>query len=183
MNKFSFLLTFISLFVAIGISDLLLSFHKLLRIRTQIKWYWLLMIWAFIILLLVLNLWFGIYHYFQLDLINTSGGFFIFLLPIIFLLLTSFAILPDKPVPGLNLKDWYFKQKNYIFTLLLLNLVSFSVIKVIQSGFQTLVPLSVIIALISVLIFTKKQWIHVVVSLLFLTLICIMMLTQEMLLK
>ena len=138
------------------------------------------MLWAFIILLLVINMWFGIYHYFNLELINTSGGFFIFLLPIIFLLLTSFAVLPDKPIPNLNLRDWYFNQKTYIFTLLLLNFTSFAVVKVFKSGFQVLIPLSVIIALLIALISTKKQWVHITITIIFLILSVFMMITQKM---
>ena len=183
MNKFSFLITFISLFVALGISDLLISLHKLLRIRKQVKWYWLLMLWAFIILLFVINMWFGIYHYFNIELINTSGGFFVFLLPIIFLLLASFAVLPDKPQPNINLREWYFNQKSYIFTLLLLNFISFAIVKVIRNGFQVLLPLSVIITLLITLIFTKKQWVHITITIIFLILTVFMMITQEMYLK
>ncbi len=183
MNKFSFLITFISLFVALGISDLLISLHKLLRIRKQVKWYWLLMLWAFIILLLVINMWFGIYHYFNMELINTSGGFFVFLLPIIFLLLASFAVLPDRPETNINLRDWYFNQKSYIFTLLLLNFISFAVVKVIRNGFQVLIPLSVIITFLIALIFTKKQWVHITITIIFLILSVFMMITQEMYLK
>ena len=183
MNKFSFFITFISLFVAIGISDLLLSLHKLIRIRKEIKWYWLLMLWALIILLLVMNMWFGIYHYFDMALVNTSGGFFIFILPIIFLLLASFAILPDKPKPGIDLKDWYFNQKTYIFSLLLLNFISFSVVKALQIGIQALVPLSIVTGLMAALIFTKKQWIHVTIAIMFLVFTILLMINQKMYLQ
>ena len=178
MTKISLFFTFISLLVAIGISEIILSLHRLLRIRKLLKWYWILIVWVMIILLLIVNVWFGIFHYFHLPITNTSLGFVMMVIPLFFLLLASLAVLPDKPEAGLNLKQWYYEQKNYVFTVLLLTVLSFSILKAMQIGFQALIPLSGFMVLLLTLVLSNREWVHSTITILFLCLILFIMMGQ-----
>ena len=46
MSKIEYLLTFISIIIALGVSELLFSLHKLLKIRNGVKWHWIPLAWS-----------------------------------------------------------------------------------------------------------------------------------------
>ena len=173
MTKLEYLLTFISILIALGVSDIFVSLHKLLRVRNDIRWHWIPLTWAFIIFLSAINIWFAIHFYLDGVLSNTAGGFILLIAPIICILLLSMAVLPENPLEdGKNLLGWYFKQKNYIFSLFLLNWLSFVAVRLVQQ-YDAAVPLvwgqiSLIIpALIFVvLISNRKYWIHAILTIL-----------------
>ena len=175
MSKIEYLLTFISIIIALGVSDLLFSLHKLLKIRNEVKWHWIPLAWALCLFLAIINLWFGVHYYLDDKLSETAGGFVLLLLPIIFLLMLSMAILPDDPdKDGKNLLDWYFKNKNYIFSLFILNVASFLFVRIFEQYQLTgtfdsqrlflLVPTSIYV----ILILTRNIWVHSIFTALYL---------------
>ena len=187
MSKTEYLLTFISIIIALGVSDLLFSLHKLLRIRSEVKWHWIPLAWTLILFLAIINIWFGIHHYLDDRLSETAGGFVILLLPVIFVLMLSMAILPDDPSKdGKNLLDWYFRNKNYIFTLFILNIVTFLFIRIFEQYHLTgtfnsqrlmlLMPTLIYVILIS----TRKVWVHSIFTGIHLALFVFVVMNQRM---
>lgn len=163
-------MTFVSLLFAIGLSDVFVSLHKLVRIRKRITWWWVPIAWAVIISIWFIGLWFFIFSHVDSNLTNSFAGFLVFILPIIFMLLNCFAVLPDHPEPGLNLKEWYYEQKKYIFSLFLGLLLSQGFIIVIQLEApsilklifrEEILPLIVSIILVIVLILSNRKWVQI----------------------
>jgi len=173
MDIYTYLYTFISLSITIGVGGLLTHIHKLLRIRNNVTWHWLPLIWALIVFLILFHVWFGLYdHLLYNNLTKTGGGVILLFLPIFFVLLLSKAVLPDNPPEeGINLKEWYFGQKNYMTILLILNWISFSFVKYFENfdtSTQFSTPIFILLAitliLYLVLFLTKKVWIHTFVA-------------------
>lgn len=171
MTKLEYLLTFISIIIALGISDLFVSLHKLLRVRKDIQWHWVPLTWAFIIFLAAINIWFAIHFYLDDVLSNTAVGFVLLITPIVCILMLSMAVLPDKPLEdGKDLLKWYFNQKNYIFSLFLLNWLSFASVKLIEQYYAAvpfkwgqlslIAPALIFITLLS----NRKYWIHAILT-------------------
>lgn len=186
MDISAYLYTFISLSITIGVGGLLNHIHKLLRIRNNVNWHWLPLLWALVVFLTLFHIWFGLYDHLNNKLTETGGGVIIFLLPVIFILLLSKVVLPDNPSKeGVNLKEWYFKQKNYMTILLILNLISFSFVKYFEK-FDSLTPvdefnyilITITLGLYLILFFTKRIWIHTIVAT-FILLIAVFLLVEQ----
>ena len=171
MSKLEYLLTFLSIIIALGVTDILISLHRMLKIRDQIHWHWIPLAWAAILLMAILNIWFAIHFYLDDRLSETAGGFVFILLPVIFILLLCMAIFPDQPEKEeKDLLKWYFKNKNYIFILFILNWVSFNFMKTFQQIHEAvpfkpeqltmLIPIVFYVILIS----TRKVWIHSLIT-------------------
>jgi len=187
MSKIEYLLTFISIIIALGVSDLLFSLHKLLRIRSEVKWHWIPLAWALCLFLAIINIWFGIHYYLDDKLSETAGGFILLILPVIFILMLSMAILPDNPgKDGKNLLEWYFKNKSYIFSLFILNVVSFLFIRIFEQFHLTgtfnsqrltlLIPTLIYACLIS----TRNIWVHSILTVLHLAMFTFIVINQRM---
>jgi len=172
MDIYTYLYTFISLSITIGVGGLLNHIHKLLRIRNNVTWHWLPLIWALIVFLILFHVWFSLYDHLNNNLTQTGGGVILLFLPVIFVLLLSKAVLPDEPSKeGINLKEWYFKQKNYMTILLILNWISFSFVKYFEKSDTSIllnksifIFLTITLILYVILFFTKKVWIHTIVA-------------------
>jgi len=171
VTKLEYLLTFISILIALGVSDIFVSLHRLLRVRKDIRWHWIPLTWAFTIFLSAINIWFAIHFYLDGVLSNTAGGFILLIMPIICVLLLSMAVLPDKPLEdGESLLNWYFDQKNYIFSLFLLNWLSFVVVKLVQQYdagvplFWGQISIAIPALIFVVLISNRNYWIHAILT-------------------
>jgi hypothetical protein len=164
------IIIFFSLLAGLGVSDLITSLHRLLRIRDQIKWHWLPLIYIFVAFQGLLILAKFVFDSQDSTTILTSIGFLFWLLPIIMIQFIMLAVLPDEePQKGFNLLEWYFEQRKYFFSLLIL-FVLFLVLNRVIFGFESefaLAPAVLIIPFL-ILIFTKKYWIHSSLSVLML---------------
>lgn len=158
------LITFIAILAGLGLTDLIHSLHRLLRKRKEIKWHWIPIVHTFISFQTMIILWYDIKFELNSPLINTSLGFFLWLIPIILLLLIMLTVLPDKePKPGFNLLEWYFDQRQYYFVLGTLFGISIGINRYIafdSKSFVYVVLPFVYSALISTLIFTKNYYIN-----------------------
>jgi hypothetical protein len=171
MSKLEYLLTFLSIIIALGVSDILISLHRMLKIRDQIRWHWIPLAWAAILMMAILNIWFAIHFYLDDKLSETAAGFIFILLPIIFVLLLCMAIFPDHPdKEEKDLLKWYFNNKNYIFVLFVLNWISFNFIKVFQQLHDSVpfkpqqLTLLIPVVLYAILISSRKVWIHSILT-------------------
>ncbi|TNJ42870.1 hypothetical protein KFZ70_16445 [Tamlana fucoidanivorans] len=158
------LITFIAILAGLGLTDLIHSFHRLLRKRHTISWHWLPLAHTFMSFQAMIIIWYNIQAELNSPLIATSLGFFIWLVPIILILLVMLTVLPDRePDDGFNLLEWYFGQRKYYFTLLTLFVFSYTLNRFImyEHKYAWMLPLILSVFYI-ILIFTKKYWVHVV---------------------
>ena len=172
MSREALLMTLISFLIAIGLSEIFSSLHRLLRIRRKITWSWLPMAWALIFFLDLIRAWFITYGFIDNEINHSLIGFISYIIPTILLLLISFAVLPDSPSEGLNLKDWYAEQKGYFLGLYV---VFFLITPVFNLQFfdgeltavviiQNMIPGVILAGLMCLAIFSKRHWVNALVA-------------------
>ena len=148
----------------LGVSDLILSLHRLLRVRQQIKWHWIPVSQAIISFQVMIIFWYNISSELNSPLINTSLGFLFWLLPLICVLLIMLAVLPDKtPDENFKLYDWYIKNRKYYYTLFILLIVTTIINRLFlyetKDGWY--IPVILLTVFVALLI-SKKTWVHAV---------------------
>jgi len=162
------LLLFFSIIAGLGLADLITSLHRLLRARTLIKWHWIPIVHAFAAFQTMINIWYNVQIDLASPLVATSMGFFIWLIPIILLLLVMLAVLPDhQPSAPFDIYSWYIEHRKYYYTLLTLFIISISINRSLLEEAQSYwyLPLILVVPL-AMLIFTKKFWLHAMVTIL-----------------
>lgn len=169
------LLLFFSILAGLGLSDLITSLHRLLRARKLVKWHWIPMVYAYAVFQTMINIWYGIRVDLASPLVSTSLGFFLWLIPIILLLLIMLAVLPDHhPDKRLDIYAWYIEHRKYFFTLLALLTVSITINRSLLEEGQSFWYLPLVMTLpFGILIFTKKRWVHTLVAILILVFLII----------
>ncbi|MDH3699602.1 MAG: hypothetical protein OEQ81_13130 [Flavobacteriaceae bacterium] len=162
------LLLFFSIIAGLGLADLITSLHRLLRARKLIKWHWIPMVHAFAAFQGMINIWYNVSIDLSSPLVTTSLGFFIWLIPIILLLLIMLAVLPDhQPNEPFDIYSWYIEHRKYYYTLLTLFILSISINRSLIEEAQSYWYLPLILVIpFAILIFTKKFWLHALVTVL-----------------
>jgi hypothetical protein len=188
MTKSELILIFVSILTALGVSDLLVSTHKLFRIRKLVKWHWIPLSWAFIAFMSIVSMWFGIQYRLNDYLLNTAAGFLLLLAPILFMLLMSMAVLPDNPKKdGYNLLEWYFNNKNYFFLMLCLSYSTLFLIRIIDliQKNNSISPFIIFLFGIPIitsiiLLFSKKNEVHKLFTILFTIIMILSLIIQRL---
>jgi hypothetical protein len=115
---FSYLGAFVTIVLALGLSDLLISLHRLLRHASKVKWAMLPLACALFVLLSLLSEFFSIWSLTMVSRV-TFGGLILHLLPTFFIFLAASTVLPDDIDPdGVDLDSFYFSQRRYIYITL-----------------------------------------------------------------
>ena len=95
-------LTLISIVAGLGLTELLLAFYQLVRARRRVAWDALPLLWALLILVAVVNYWWGIRPILTQASDWSTGAFMVAMISPIFLYLACAAALPrvagDGPV-------------------------------------------------------------------------------------
>ena len=117
-DEFNYLITFISVLVGLGMTNLLHSLHLILKARKLITWNWVPLAWAFIAFESLIIMWFNLKIELTSFYSESVLGLLLFLAPTVCHLLFVMAVLPDEtPQEKLDLKSWYFDQTKYLFSL------------------------------------------------------------------
>ena len=118
MSVSEYVSVFVSIIVGLAVADLLISFHRLLRVGRHVQWYWLVPALATYMLLVIVAFWWGSYIWLLHLQSLTMGEFLPTLLAAITIFLLTAAILPDEvPEGGLDLKAWYLQNFRQIWIL------------------------------------------------------------------
>ena len=126
MTPFEYSLVLVSIFIGLAITDMLVSLHRILRSRTKIHWHWLPLVAALLVLLTLLQFWWGFYQLGRIDVWNQYGAFLLLLLQLILMFLLACAALPDHERDRLDLAKYYEHNRQYFWTLF--SLVAFTAI-------------------------------------------------------
>ena len=124
MTIAEFILAFASIIVGLGVSDLLLSFHRLLRAAPRVKWDWLTLAFATLMILFSTTFWWLSWFWYH-DVTLTDLADF---LPRLLFLCLSFlllaAALPDEvPVEGIDLRQFYWESQAHRWSMMALLLI------------------------------------------------------------
>jgi hypothetical protein len=119
-DLFAYLAAFVTIVLAIALSDLMMSTHRLLRARARVRWSALPLLMASFVYFMILSEFFGLWSELQvrsfayIDLVGEM------IVPSLISLL-AFAVLPDDvPGKGLDLRAFYFAERRYLVVLLAL---------------------------------------------------------------
>lgn len=172
MTVAEYVAAFASIILALAVTELATSMHRLLRARKRIHWSWLPLAAALLILLGTVQFWWIFFDVWRARSSFTLGGFLPDFLTLLLLFFIAAAALPDEvPAEGMDLDAYYFDNRTYFWSLFLLLAVATTasnvfhrvtssttlpdVIRwVLASGNLTLVVLS------AILIATARRWVH-----------------------
>lgn len=112
------------------------SLHKLLRARARVRWHWLPLAAAGLLILLTLELWWSLTSFERLPGALTIGMFLPLLAGLIVLFLLASAVLPDEvPAEGVDLRAFYFSEHRYFWSLFALLLTCFIVLQLASAWY------------------------------------------------
>jgi hypothetical protein len=118
LDLFAYLAAFVSVILALAVSDWLQSFHRLLRARKRVRWNAVAILTACLVFLSILEEFFdlwrlvGVERFMYVDLLTL-------ILPPIVISITAMTVLPDEvPPEGLDLGEHYMENRRLIFLLL-----------------------------------------------------------------
>jgi hypothetical protein len=95
MSQLEYLIPLVSIIVGLGLADLIQSFRDLLRPNRAVRWHWLPVLWATIVFLLVLRMWWTAFGVLQREMFGEVLVFLPYLLMVMALYLTCAFALPD----------------------------------------------------------------------------------------
>lgn len=166
-------LVFVSIVIGVAVTDMLVSLHRLLRARRQVRWDWLPLVVAFLVLLTIVQMWWGIAQPGAKSL--TIGAFLPSLVELVLLFLLASASLPDEvPAEGLDLKTYYHENGADIWSLFSLALgwlislqtiAAYAHVGLVRAVQPQLVEFGILGLMISA-IFIRNRWWHMLVLLL-----------------
>jgi hypothetical protein len=172
MTAGEYVSAFASIILALAVTDLATSMHRLLRARKRVHWDWLPLAVALLILLGTVQFWWLFFEFWRSSSQFALGGFLPDFLTLLLLFFIASAALPDEvPAEGLDLEAYYFENRTYFWGLFLLLVVSTTASIIFhratsvtsasdvmrwisQTGTDTLLVVS------AVLIATRRRWVH-----------------------
>ena len=121
MTAGEYVAAFASIIVALAVTDLATSMHRLLRARRRVSWDWLPLAVALLILLGTVQFWWIFFDVWRSTSQFTLGAFLPHFISMLILFFIASAALPDEvPAEGLDLMAFYLENLTYFWTLLLL---------------------------------------------------------------
>ena len=168
MTRFEFLMMIAAVVVAVGMTEIVGGWGRLMRTRAVVKADWLHLGWSIWILAVLIQYWIGMWAYNQVQ-IDYMGQIFFLIIPTLFGVLAAFAITPDVPMVGeLDLREYYWAKRTAVFLplaafVLLSYVADLVIVGVDKIGFDLLFIHGVGMVLLILLTITKKLWFHAVV--------------------
>lgn len=167
---FSYLSAFVTIVLALGLSDLLMSFHRLLRRARKVRWAGLPIAAAAFVLLALLSEFFSMWGLVEVQRVSFVG-LILHLLPTFFIFLAASAVLPDEVGPGENgepfdLDAFYWSNQRYFYVTLSLAFLGDAPRALEGVPFDLgeilgiVAPSAMVAAVFLVLAFTRRRWLH-----------------------
>ena len=118
IDMFAYLAAFVSVVLALALSDLVQSFHRLLRARRRVKWSLTALIAAMTVFMAILEEFFGLWRVTGIERF-TYFDLLTLIVPAILLSLAAMTVLPDEvPEDGLDLAQYYMENRRLLYLLL-----------------------------------------------------------------
>lgn len=118
LDMFAYLAAFVTVVLALAVSDMLQSVHRLLRARARVRWSFVAILAAIAVFMAILEEFFalwrlaGVERFTYYQLLALIG-------PPIILSLAAMIVLPDEvPADGLDLAEHYFSNRRFLYLLL-----------------------------------------------------------------
>jgi hypothetical protein len=180
-------ITLVSVIVGLGLTELLANLNGLIRSRREVRWHVLPLVWAAVCLVLVVNLWWGVYlGAIGIATPSNAGVFLLYLGVPVLLYLVCSAALPEKSPGGpLDLRQAYFEGSRY-FSVLLLAYVGATLLQAYLarghlewSVTTTVLRVGIIVVLLP-LVWTRRPAYHWFAATFMLVILALRMVTQTL---
>ena len=170
MSISDFVLGFVAIIIGLGVADLLVSVHKLLRAGKRVKWHWATPTLAGLMLLVTLVLWWWSFVWFS-DLGSATIAAF---LPKFGVLVAAFlmmaAALPDEvPESGIDLRQYFLSSRIHLWSLMSVTLGGLVLVYIIDNWgvgadrvLATTWPPMMSFALAVVAAITPRMWVQAI---------------------
>ena len=115
MERFEFFMTIAGVAVAIGITEIVGGWGRLLRSDTSIEVDWLHLGWCLILVVYPLQYWIGMWSYREIEF-TSIGQVMMLVFPTLLVVLAQYAITPVHNSAGtLVLRDYYLAKRRFVF--------------------------------------------------------------------
>jgi hypothetical protein len=118
MDEFSYLSVLFSIIVGLTVAEVLQGFRHFLLLRERVRVYWPVLVWGFLLLVIAAQTWwtsFGLRHRHDW----TFAMFAIVLLQTVLVYMQAGLVFPDfSETDTIDLRDHYFRQHRWFFSLL-----------------------------------------------------------------
>ncbi len=167
MSRFEFLMMIAAVVVAVGMTEIVGGWGRLMRTKAVIKVDWLHLAWTIMILFSLIQYWIGMWSYNQLPIERMVQIFFL-IIPSLFGVLAAFAITPDVPMEGeLVIRDYYLAKRKAVFLPLAAYVLTALIADIVIVGFDKVEVLDTIPFLVGstmfvFLAFAKWRWVHII---------------------
>ena len=168
MTRFEFLMMISAVVVAVGMTEIVGGWGRLMRTRAVVKTDWLHLGWSIWILVILIQYWIGMWAYNQLH-IEYIGQIFFLIIPTLFGVLAAFAITPDVPMVGeLDVREYYWAKRKAVFLPLAAFVVLSFVADLVIAGvdkieFYSMITYVVGMLVLILLTISQRVWVHVLV--------------------
>ncbi len=120
IRAFEYATGLFAVLIGLAVVDLATSFHRLLRSSTPVRWDPLTLMAAFYALCLVVAMWFDLWGVRHFDATRGFLFYLSFVAEFLVLFLVAAASLPDQPLEGADLREYYARTRRYLWTLLVI---------------------------------------------------------------
>lgn len=118
VSPFEYLLALVSILIGLALADLSSSLHRLLRARRRVRWDWLPLAAALLVMMLILEFWWIFYGLGASPAWTHYGAFLVLAVSLVCMFLLASATLPDEvPEEGLDLCQYYTENGRYFWSL------------------------------------------------------------------
>lgn len=118
MTPFEYLLALVSILIGLAVADLSASLHRLLRARQRVRWDWLPLAAALLVMMLILEFWWIFYGLGDSPVWTHYGAFLVLAASLVCMFLLASATLPDEvPDEGIDLIHYYGENGRYFWSL------------------------------------------------------------------
>jgi hypothetical protein len=175
--------------IGLALADLATSLQRLLRAGKRVKWDVLTPAAAILVTAFVVNVWWATFGTLNAMSSITVGGFIPDLIALLLLFCLASSALPDEVPETIDLGDYYGENRRPFWSLFALYTVWVTIVAGVRASAAGLSPTAMIgsvvpnlllASLMTVLIWTPRKWVHVLIIVLLLAIIGSAWLPQEL---
>lgn len=117
MSRFEYLSVLLSIVIALGISEMVSSWGRLLRHRAKVRHYWVHSLWSLLIITMMIQFWWGFWEFRVVDDWSFVGLIAV-LAEALVMVLAALVLTPSEPVgEGLDLRVYFYEHHRLFFSL------------------------------------------------------------------
>jgi multisubunit Na+/H+ antiporter MnhC subunit len=135
VSPFEYLFALVSILIGLAVADLSSSLHRLLRARQRVKWDWLALASALLVMMLILEFWWIFYGLGTSSAWTHYGAFLVLAATLVCMFLLASAALPDEvPAEGTDLRQYYQENGGYFWSLFSLFVLLMIAVELVAAG-------------------------------------------------